>query len=92
MVSQFMHSPRKEHFDVVYRILRYLKGTLGKGLLFENHGHLQVEAYTNVDWVGIKQIEDKILGIAPLLEVIWLLGRVRSRMQWLEVLQRQSLE
>ena len=34
MVSQFMHAPRPEHFEVVYRILRYLKETLGRGLLF----------------------------------------------------------
>ena len=32
--SQFMHSLGQEHFDVAYRILRYLKGTLGKGLMF----------------------------------------------------------
>ncbi|XP_059654466.1 uncharacterized mitochondrial protein AtMg00810-like [Cornus florida] len=52
MVSQFMHSPRREHFDAVYRILRYLKGTLGRGLLLKNRGHLQVEAYTDADWAG----------------------------------------
>ena len=34
MVNQFMHSPRPTHFKVVYRILRYLKGTPGKGILF----------------------------------------------------------
>ena len=33
-VSQFMHSPSKSHLDVVYRILKYLKGTPGKGVLF----------------------------------------------------------
>ena len=27
MVSQFMHSPGPEHFDVVYMISRYLKST-----------------------------------------------------------------
>ena len=43
MHSQFMHSLGQEHFDVVYRILRYLKGTLGKGLLFEDRGHLRFE-------------------------------------------------
>ena len=42
MVSQFMHSPRQHHFDVVYRIRRYLKGTPRKGLLFEDRGHLEV--------------------------------------------------
>ena len=36
MVSQFMHAPGPEHFEAVYRILRYLKGTPGKGLLFKS--------------------------------------------------------
>lgn len=52
MVSQFMHSPRQEHFNAIYRILRYLKGTPGRDLLVKNHGHLQVEAYTDADWAG----------------------------------------
>ena len=52
MVSQFMHSPGPEYFDAAYRILKYLKGTPGKGLLFEKHGHLQVEVYNDTDWAG----------------------------------------
>ncbi|RVW86979.1 hypothetical protein CK203_043479 [Vitis vinifera] len=36
MVSQFMHSPRHEHFNVVYRTLRYLKGTLRKRVARSN--------------------------------------------------------
>ena len=47
-----MHSPNQGHFDAVYKILRYLKGTPGKGLLYQNRGHLQVDVFTNADWAG----------------------------------------
>lgn len=57
VISQFMHAPRATHFEVIFRIFRYLKGTLGKGLIFINKGHIQVEAYTNADWAG--NINDK---------------------------------
>jgi len=40
--------------DVVERILRYLKSTPGKGILFSNHGNLKVEGYIGADWVGSK--------------------------------------
>ena len=33
VVSQFMHDPRSSHMNAVYRILRYLKSSPGKGLL-----------------------------------------------------------
>ena len=52
MVSQFMHSPTKDCFEVVYQVLKYLKGCLGKGLLFKKKGHMQIEGYTNVEKVG----------------------------------------
>jgi len=54
VVIQFMHDPRKLHIDVVERILRYLKSTPGKRILFLNHGNLKVEGYTDADWAGSK--------------------------------------
>ncbi len=47
-----MHDPRSNHLDAVNRILRYLKGCPGKGILFANHGHLKLEGYTDADWAG----------------------------------------
>ena len=49
VVSQFMQNPKSIHMEVVYRILRYLKTAPGKGLLFFNRNHLNVEGYTDAD-------------------------------------------
>ena len=35
---------------VVMRILRYLKGTSSRGILFKKNDHLDLLAYTDVDW------------------------------------------
>ena len=34
------------------RILRYIKGTLGQGVLYENRGNTQIVGYCDADWVG----------------------------------------
>lgn len=52
VVSQFMATPRKPHWDAVLRILRYLRGSPGKGLAFTAHGHFRMESYTDADWAG----------------------------------------
>ena len=52
VVSQFMHSPGHEHFEAVNRILRYLKGAPGRGLLYKKSQYLQVEVYTDADWAS----------------------------------------
>jgi len=52
VVSQFMHNPKDSHLQVVYRLLRYLKSTPGKGILYKNHGNLNLECYTDADYAG----------------------------------------
>lgn len=54
MVSRFMHSPNEDHMKAVFRILRYLKSSPGKGLFFSKNGNLEVEGYTDADWAGDK--------------------------------------
>ena len=51
-VSQFMHSPTEEHMEAVYRILRYLKMTPGKGLFFRKTENRDTEVYSDADWAG----------------------------------------
>ncbi|XP_016651106.1 PREDICTED: uncharacterized mitochondrial protein AtMg00810-like [Prunus mume] len=52
VVSQFMHSPSVPHRNAVDRILRYLKSTPEKGLMFSKNGDLEVVGYTDADWAG----------------------------------------
>lgn len=47
-----MHSLGSFHFEALYRILRHLKSTPSKGILFQKHDNRQVEVYTNADSVG----------------------------------------
>ncbi|EXB75222.1 hypothetical protein L484_026004 [Morus notabilis] len=47
-----MHSPYEEHLEAAYRILRYLKNSLEKGLFFEKNEQRGIETYTDADWAG----------------------------------------
>ena len=38
ILSRYMQSPRKSHGDALKQVLRYLKGTLGNGLMFKKGG------------------------------------------------------
>ncbi|RVW86325.1 Retrovirus-related Pol polyprotein from transposon RE1 [Vitis vinifera] len=50
VVSQYMHSPKESHLEAVYKILRYLKGSPGRGLFFKKSDSKKVEIYTDADW------------------------------------------
>ena len=52
VVSQYMHSPKESHLEAVYKILRYLKGSPGRGLFFKKSDSKKVEIYTDADWAG----------------------------------------
>ncbi|KAE8692810.1 Lysyl-tRNA synthetase 1 isoform 1 [Hibiscus syriacus] len=49
-INQYMHNPREKHLEVVNRVLRYLKGTPGKGLHFKKTNSRYVDIYTDADW------------------------------------------
>jgi hypothetical protein len=52
VISQYMHNPGEQHMSAVMRILSYLKGSPGKGVLFRKNGHFKIECYTDADWAG----------------------------------------
>jgi len=52
MVSQFLNSPCKYHWDAVVQFVKYINNAPGKGLLYEDKGHARVVRYSDADHVG----------------------------------------
>ncbi|XP_068639489.1 secreted RxLR effector protein 161-like [Aristolochia californica] len=52
VVSQYMHKPQLSHWQALERILRYLKESPGRGLLYKSHGHFYIEGFSDADWVA----------------------------------------
>jgi Reverse transcriptase (RNA-dependent DNA polymerase) len=51
-ISKFMHTPRTSHLNAIDRILRYLKGTPGKGVWMKNNNSNDICGYSDADWAG----------------------------------------
>ncbi|KAK2993029.1 hypothetical protein RJ640_001592 [Escallonia rubra] len=52
ILSQFMHDPRQPHLDAAYRVLHYLKGSPGQGILLPSNNTLYLQAFCDADWAG----------------------------------------
>jgi len=50
VVSQFLNSPCEDHWNVVIRILKYIKGSPGRRLLYGSNNHSRVVCYSDADW------------------------------------------
>ncbi|XP_068317213.1 uncharacterized mitochondrial protein AtMg00810-like [Pyrus communis] len=61
LVSQFMHSLSMDHLKIVHRVLRYLKGSIGRGIIMRNNSHIHISGYIDADWAGILSIASLLL-------------------------------
>ena len=77
VLSQFMHTPRVSHLHAAHRVLRFHKGTIGRGLLFRRHSILNLEVYRIMP--GLLWIVALHPAIAHSWEVILLLSAARNK-------------
>lgn len=54
VVCQHMHAPTIAHFQMVKRILRYVRGTLDLHLFLRSRSSLDLFAFADADWAGCK--------------------------------------
>ena len=62
-----MHDPRDGHLSAVKRILHYLRGTLGHGLLLRPSSTSALVVYTDADWAGCPDTRKSTSGYAVFL-------------------------
>jgi hypothetical protein len=61
-LSQFLSKPTQTHYNAALRVLRYLKGSPGRGLFFPRSSGLHIQVYTDADWAGCKDTRRSISG------------------------------
>ncbi|KAM2088369.1 hypothetical protein ACFX1T_032458 [Malus domestica] len=52
LASQFMHSPTVDHLNMVKRVMRYLKGSIGQRIIMRNNKSTAIRGCTDADWAG----------------------------------------
>ncbi|OMO86373.1 Integrase, catalytic core [Corchorus capsularis] len=66
-LAQFLDKPTSEHLQVAHRVLRYLKGTIGQGILFSSQGNFQLKAYSDSDWGTCPDTRKSVTGYCVFL-------------------------
>lgn len=52
ILSQFMQAPCEEHWVTALRVVRYLKETVGQGILLTSDSYLHLVVYYDSDWTA----------------------------------------
>jgi len=50
ILSQCIQDPRKPHWNAAIRVLKYIKGSPGQGLLLPSESNVTLTAYCDSDW------------------------------------------
>ncbi|RVW83549.1 Retrovirus-related Pol polyprotein from transposon RE2 [Vitis vinifera] len=74
ILSQFMQEPRIEHWEAALRVVRYLKGTPGQGILLHADSDLSLQGWCDSDWAACPVTRRSLSG--------WLVFLGQSPISW----------
>ncbi|KAD1989355.1 hypothetical protein E3N88_42064 [Mikania micrantha] len=61
VLSQFVANPKQGHLEAADRILRYLKATLGQGILLSKDRNMNLSAFCDADWLVVcRRVPDEV--------------------------------
>jgi len=90
ILSRLMHCPTKIHMRAAKRILRYIKGTCSFGVKFLKCQDLKLHGFSDSDWGGSIDDMKSTSGFCFNLGSAIFSWSLRSKISWLNLLQRQS--
>ncbi|CAL2260341.1 unnamed protein product [Prunus armeniaca] len=89
LLARYMHGPSNKHYGTAKRVLRYVKGTLDYGLMYEKGKKAVLVGYCDSDWGG--SIAKVHLAMHSRLEVESFHGLLSSKVVLLSQLQKQNM-
>ncbi|KAJ0805739.1 putative RNA-directed DNA polymerase [Helianthus annuus] len=66
-LSQFMHKPLTAHLKIALRLLRYLKVSPGKGLVFKRSSNFDLSCFADSDWAKCIDTRKSVTGFCIFL-------------------------
>lgn len=80
-LSQFMHCPTTDHWSALKRLLRYLNGTMDRGITIYKDSPLHLHAFSDADWAGDRNDFTSTMGHIVFLgknPITWMSKKQRS--------------
>lgn len=66
-LCQFSSAPRTSHLTAVYKVLQYIKGTIGQGLFYSADHDLTLTGFADSDWASCQDSRRSTTGFAMFL-------------------------
>ena len=87
-----MSAPGTSHWDIVIRILRYLKSAPGRGIMYSDCDHNCTAKFSDGYWHVVLSTEGQLYNIVSLLEGILCHERVKNKLLSLDQVRSQNIE
>nr|XP_016461600.1 PREDICTED: uncharacterized mitochondrial protein AtMg00810-like [Nicotiana tabacum] len=62
VIIQFMQHPKQSHLEAAMRVVKYIKGSPGKGILFKKGSLKEISAYCDSYWEACPNIRRLVTG------------------------------
>ena len=92
VMSRYMQSPKKTHLESVRRILRYVKSTLGYGIMYKKGGDCRLVGYCDADYTGDHDTVVQLQGMSSYSGPEQFRGVAKDNQQCLCQPRKQSIE